>query len=66
MAKYNINPGEGGVGFDISIVSDNGGRHTMLGFKTVTEADDWIAEDERLSAFSNDTLAPDLPPAREA
>lgn len=66
MAKYNINPGEDGVGFEISVISDNGAHHTMLGFKTVAEADTWIAEDQRLAALSNDTAAPDLPAAREA
>jgi hypothetical protein len=66
MAKYTIHPGEGGVGFEISVVSDNGAHQTMLGFKTVAEADAWIAEDKRLTVLNNDTSEPHLPPAREA
>ena len=66
MAKYTIHPGEDGVGFEISVISDNGAHQTMLGFKTVAEADAWIAEDKRLAALDNDTSGPDLPPAREA
>jgi hypothetical protein len=66
MAKYTIHPGEGGVGFEISVISDNGAKQTMLGFKTVAEADAWIAEDMRLTTGGNGRSGPDLPPAREA
>ena len=68
MTKYNVHPGEDDTGFDISIISDNGARQTVLGFRTVAVADAWIAEDKRLTALANETERPgsDLPPAREA
>jgi hypothetical protein len=49
MAKYNIYPGEDSVGFEISVISDNGAKQTMLGFKTFAEADAWVTEDMRLN-----------------
>lgn len=70
MANYTIHPGEDGVGFEISVISDNGARQTMLGFQTVAEADAWIAEDKRgykrLAAINDETLRPDMLPATEA
>jgi hypothetical protein len=33
MAKYTIHPGEGGGGFEVSVISNNGAKQTMLGFK---------------------------------
>ena len=66
MVKYTIHSGEDGAGFEISVIADNGARHTMLGFKTVAEAVAWIAGDKRLTTLDNDTSGRDLPPAREA
>jgi hypothetical protein len=66
MTNYMIRPGESGIGFDISITSDDGAQQTVLGFKTMAEADAWIADDKRQTALSDDASRPDLPPAREA
>jgi hypothetical protein len=65
MAKYTIYPGEGGGGFEVSVISNNGAKQTMLGFKTVAEADAWVAEDMRLTTRGNGRSGPDLPSARE-
>jgi hypothetical protein len=50
MTVYSIHPAQNGSGFEISIVSDNGARQTILGFETVAAVDAWIAEDKRLTA----------------
>jgi hypothetical protein len=63
MAKYTIHPREGGVEFEVSVSSDNGAKQTMLGFKTVAEADAWVAEDMRLTTRGNGRSGPDLPSA---
>jgi hypothetical protein len=35
------------AGFDIAVVATDGSRHTMLGFKTMAEAEAWIEQDRR-------------------
>jgi hypothetical protein len=45
MATYSIGRHKDGTGFDVSVVSDNGARHTMLGFKSRWAAEAWIADD---------------------
>jgi hypothetical protein len=45
VAIYNIVPRPDGLGFDIDVVSNDGSRHTMLGFATEAEAKEWIASD---------------------
>ena len=48
MATYTIIPR--GDLFDVAVVSRNGARQTMLGFKTEADATTWISEDTRLNA----------------
>jgi hypothetical protein len=45
MAIYSIVPRSDGTGFDIEVISNDGTRHTMLGFATEAEAKEWIATD---------------------
>lgn len=52
MTTYKAVPRADG-GYDIQIVSDNGVRQTLLGFKTEAEAKAWIAEDKRLNHETN-------------
>jgi hypothetical protein len=49
MSKYTVCPADGGVGFNVSVVSDNGARNTLLGFATEKAAETWIAVDRRLN-----------------
>ena len=49
MNKYNIAARVGGTGFEVQIVGTNGARQTMLGFATESEAQAWIAQDQRLT-----------------
>lgn len=51
MATYDITPRPDRSGFDIAIADDDGGRHTMLGFKTEVDAEAWIIEDQRLAGY---------------
>jgi hypothetical protein len=44
MATYTIVPR--GDQFDVSVVSRNGARQTILGFSTQAEAEAWISHDE--------------------
>jgi len=53
MATYTVVPRADGLGYDIQIVADNGGRQTRLGFKTEADAAAWIAEDKRLNQETN-------------
>jgi hypothetical protein len=50
MGTYSIGRHKDGTGFDVSVVSDNGARHTMLGFKRRRAAEAWIADDRRGAA----------------
>ena len=47
MATYTISPETEDGGFDIAVVGNDGTRQTMLGFKSHTAAEAWIAEEER-------------------
>ena len=49
MNKYNIGTRADGAGFDVHIVTTNGTRQTILGFATESEAQLWIAQDQRLT-----------------
>jgi hypothetical protein len=46
-STYTITPGADLTGFDIAVVTTDGSRHTMLGFKTMAEAEAWIEDDSR-------------------
>jgi hypothetical protein len=46
MANYKIIPRSDGDGFDIEVVGADGAHHTMLGFKTEVDAQEWIAQDQ--------------------
>lgn len=48
MATYTVIP-RGDV-FDVAVISRNGARQTMLGFKTEAKAEAWIRQDTRLNA----------------
>jgi hypothetical protein len=50
LGTYRIGRHKDGSGFDISVVSDNGARQTMLGFKSRRAAEAWIADDRRGAA----------------
>jgi hypothetical protein len=45
MTIYNIRRRPDGTGFDVEVVGGDGVRHTMLGFATETEANEWIVSD---------------------
>jgi hypothetical protein len=47
MSIYTIVRRADQPGFDISVIGDEGVRHTMLGFKTEADAEAWIQEDKR-------------------
>ena len=47
MNTYTIVPHSDGLGYDILIVSDNGVRQTILGFKTEADAEAWIDDDKK-------------------
>lgn len=49
MNKYNIATRVDGSGFEVQIVAANGARQTILGFATESEAQAWIAQDQRLT-----------------
>jgi hypothetical protein len=57
MASYLIVPrDDGSSGYEIRVVSDTGGRHTMLGFATEADAEIWISEDRRLNKDSGEAI----------
>jgi hypothetical protein len=45
VATCNIVPRSDGTGFDVEVLGADRVRHTMLGFKTETEAEAWIGSD---------------------
>ena len=47
MATYTVIPRADQAGFDIAVISDNGVRQTMLGFKTEADAELWIEDDKK-------------------
>ncbi len=49
MAIHTVVPRPDHTGYDIEVVDANGGRHTMLGFMTKAEADEWIVGDRKVS-----------------
>ncbi|MDR3536863.1 MAG: hypothetical protein P4L71_10225 [Acetobacteraceae bacterium] len=60
MASYIIaSRGDPSAGYEVRVIGDTGGRHTMLGFDTEAEAKAWIAQDRRL----NETQDPQQQPA---
>ena len=57
MGTYTIVARPDGAGYDIRVVAANGGRHTMLGFKTQAEIRTWIAIDEAADREAGDAPA---------
>jgi len=57
MGTYTIVARPDGAGYHIKVVAANGGRHTMLGFKTQAEARKWIATDEAADQAAGDAPA---------
>jgi len=51
MATYTVVFRADRTGYDVTVKDDNGGRHTILGFKTAEAARAWITEDQRLSTM---------------
>jgi hypothetical protein len=51
MATYEIKPSSHGSGFRVEVLSDNGTRHTMLGFDTEVEANEWVKDDKEQERF---------------
>lgn len=47
MASYSISPETEHGEFNVAVVGNDGTRQTMLGFKSHTAAEAWIAEAER-------------------
>ena len=47
MATYTISAETEHGEFDVAVVGNDGTRQTMLGFKSLTAAEAWIAEEER-------------------
>ena len=47
MATYRIIPKVDQTGFDVAIVGNDGARQTLLGFKTHSDTQAWIAGDKR-------------------
>jgi hypothetical protein len=57
MTTYNILPRPDGSGFDVEVVGGDGVHHTILGFATEAEAEEWIVSD-RVREGSIGRLAP--------
>ena len=58
MGNYTLIARPDGIGYDIGVVSANGARHTMLGFKTRAEAQAWIDVDQAADRTEGVTSAP--------
>jgi hypothetical protein len=54
MAKYSVVARSDGTGFDIEVISNDGTRHTMLGFTNQAGAEEWIAAD-KVREINSDT-----------
>lgn len=52
MATHLVVPRPDRTGYDIEVTDANGGRHTMLGFMTKAEAEEWIDADRKGSEIS--------------
>jgi hypothetical protein len=50
MGTYSITRHKDGASFDVSVLSDNGAQQTLLGFKTLKDAEAWVADDRRRSS----------------
>lgn len=50
MSIYTVATNADRSGWNVFVKFENGGRHTILGFKTEAEARAWIAESERVEA----------------
>ena len=51
MSIYTIVHQEQQLGYRVDVVSDEGSRHSVLGFDTEAEAEAWIEADRRLETF---------------
>ena len=61
MITYTVIASAGPTGFHVKIAGSDGNRQTMLGFRTESDADAWIANDKRLT---EDTALFVTPPGR--
>jgi hypothetical protein len=59
MATYTVMQRKRQPGYRVEVVSDDGSRHTILGFDTEAEAQAWIEQDRRLEAFRQLATAAD-------
>jgi hypothetical protein len=48
MATYTIIPLADGISHNVVVISDSGTCHTMRGFETEADAEEWIAHDKEL------------------
>jgi len=48
MATYTIIPLADGASSNVVVISDGGTCHTMRGFETEADAEEWIAHDREL------------------
>jgi hypothetical protein len=53
MATYTIVAGNAGNGFRVDVVSNDGVRHTMLGFDNEADATRWIESDRKLDQLGS-------------
>lgn len=50
MSIYTVSMNADRSGYDVFVKFENGGRHTIRGFKTEAEAKAWVAEAKRVEA----------------
>jgi hypothetical protein len=48
MSKYTVLPRRRQMGYKLEIVTDEGSRHTILGFQSEAEAEAWVDRDRKL------------------
>ena len=51
MAVYTVVPRKRQPGYRVDIITDDGSRHSILGFDTADEARVWIEESRRLETL---------------
>jgi hypothetical protein len=58
MATYDIAPRQSQAGYKVTIIDKDGVRHTVLGFETKAEAENWIAADQDIERLAEDRAPP--------
>ena len=57
MATYDIEPRQSQAGYKVTMIDGDGVRHTVLGFGTEAEAEDWIAAHEEVERLVSERPA---------